>query len=1188
MKNHQDGYGPTRWVAVLILTLCVYASSAGRRGGAHAMSQSGVGDEPNLSIQLGHALLIYNAALSADMRLVLTGGDGGAALWEASSGREIRRFAGDGGMVTSVAFSPDQKTVLTGSRDKSVRLWNVETGQELRRFVGHTKEVIKVAFMPDGKSIVTGATGDDGTVRIWEIATGKELRRFGKKTSELGSLAVAPDGGSILTGSFDATVRLWNVASGKETRLFQGKIEGKVVNSVAFSPDGHRAVSGGSDGAVRIWDVADGKELRQIPMGTVNSVAFSPDGRTVLTGGDSDIAQLWNVETGVEVHEPFKGHTDMVSSVAFSSDGSRILTGSADRSARLWDTATGAELMRFEGTSSAVMAAAVSADGRYLVTGTTESNAQLWDLKTGEARRRFGGGTDAVPAVAISPDGRWVATAKRSIAVVWNVGEGGVKHIFAGHTDIVRAIAFSPDSKFLLTGSGSISSTDNSIRLWDVETGKQVRQIGSHILQVNSVAFSPDGRFILSGGFDGQACLWETATGRQLKCVKAPGYVYSVAFSPDGTKFLTGHTQEMYYLQMDEDGIRMAGTIDMAAAQKMVKENMARLWDVATGKELRRFDGHSSLVHSVAFSPDGRFVLLGTGNFLGLGSNTARLFEADTGREIQQYAGHTGFIMSVMFSPDGRQVLTASADSTTRLWTTAGKEICRLSYQADDTWVVIDPERKFFDTNHLEAIRGLQWVMPDDALRPLPMEIFMRDYYEPRLLPRLIAGDKFKPVRALSELNRVQPDVRIVKLEAAPNAPDRVAVTVEVARGEGKFMQAGREVTRETGVYDLRLFRDGQMVGYEPRGGADIPAANGREGNEELQTWRQVTEVRLDAAGKATRTFLVKLPHAEAVKQVEFSAYAFNTDRVKSATARQTYDFTVSPAKGRAYLITFGVNNYESPQVSSLLYPANDARSIRDTLSAMLQQDYAEVVAVPLIADFRSRAGETVVPPTKDNLKAVLELLSGREVAPDRLKPLPAEIRDKLRAATPDDLVLISFSTHGEADERGNFYLYPHDTGLAGAGAELLRHSISSEELSLWLRDVDAGEMVMILDACYSGAATGANFKPGPMGSRGLGQLAYDKGMRLLAGTQADNVALGSGESLNGLLTTALIRDGLEKGEAARNGKIRMTDWLGYAVRRVPALYADEIPKDQQQKVQQPALFDFGRRRNSVILVLKQ
>src|SRR4030095_10995098 len=196
---------------------------------------------------------------------------------------------------------------------------------------------------------------------------------------------------------------------------------------------------------------------------------------------------------------------------------------------------------------------------------------------------------------------------------------------------------------------------------------------------------------------------------------------------------------------------------------------------------------------------------------------------------------------------------------------------------------------------------------------------------------------------------------------------------------------------------DLRLFRDQQMVGYEPKSSAESLIADkpAKDADEELQRWRHATELKLDANGKARKTFFVKLPQVKDPKQVEFSAYAFNVDRVKSATDRQAYALQPGksePAKGRAYLITVGVNVFESPLVRGLLYPANDARLIRDTLSEMLGQSYQQIVALPLIADLANRAGENVIQPTKDHFKAVLELLSGKEVKPERLKNFPPEI----------------------------------------------------------------------------------------------------------------------------------------------------------------------------------------------------
>jgi len=155
-----------------------------------------------------------------------------------------------------------------------------------------------------------------------------------------------------------------------------------------------------------------------------------------------------------------------------------------------------------------------------------------------------------------------------------------------------------------------------------------------------------------------------------------------------------------------------------------------------------------------------------------------------------------------------------------------------------------------------------------------------------------------------------------------------------------------------------------------------------------------------------------------------------------------------------------------------------------------------------------------------------------------------------------------------------------------------------SEELSRWLRDMDAGELVLIVDACHSAAAVeGTEFKPGPMGSRGLGQLSYDKGMRILTATQADNVALEANKVRQGLLIYALLQDGLGAWKAdykPKDKSIMLAEWLGYGVERVPRLY-EEVkagvvrgtfdPRElDNDKIQQPSLFDFARRRREVVL----
>ncbi|MBY3297654.1 hypothetical protein HFO10_17165 [Rhizobium laguerreae] len=482
----------------------------------------------------------------------------------------------------------------------------------------------------------------------------------------------------------------------------------------------------------------------------------------------------------------------------------------------------------------------------------------------------------------------------------------------------------------------------------------------------------------------------------------------------------------------------------------------------------------------------------------------------------------------------------------------------------------------------------------------------MRDYYEPGLLGRLLAcheaeasrknpnacEEAFKPVRSLVELNRIQPDVRIVSVEAGPK-PDTVLVEIEAA---GKIELSQPNGKTSTGVYDVRLFRDGQLVGQWPEPPADGLLA------DDVPAWRQASQVAA-ADGKAVRIppFLVRLAGRDKGKKVAFTAYGFNEDRVKSATATDD-SYTVPEdvpvtAMPRAYVVTVGVNEYEKEGLR-LNFAVADAEAIGTALQGI--RGY-EVVSVVLASDFERQEGSkrisAVDDATKVNIRAVLDLLAGKgEVDRQRLRQEIGPIIDKLAKATPDDLVVVAFSGHGHT-EQGRFYLLPSDSG---DDLTKLDELISSEELTAWLREVDAGEMVMIVDACHSASSVPAGFKPGPMGDRGLGQLAYDKGMRILAATQADDVALESGELGQGLLTYALVREGLkaavdgkDAADADRDGAVTMKEWLSYAEKRVPSLYQDvlagkikktkdsspdpDLIEDTIRHAQTPALFDFAK-----------
>lgn len=310
---------------------------------------------------------------------------------------EVRRFEGHSDAVTSVAFSPDGRLILSGSQDCTARLWETASGKELRRFK-HPGTVRSVVFSPDGRKALTA--GGDDWVRLWDVSTGRELRRFEGEQCEMTCAAFSPDGRRILSGGCCGGLRMWETGSGKNLRDFQQADFSVQVLCIAFSPDGRRVISGGSDELVRVWDVEGGKELCRLATHRcrngigchttdVTSVAISPDGRLALSAGDHGNPSLrgWELECGKEQRR--FGCSGPVYGVAFSPDGRLALTGGGHTEVAqgkvwgfstlmLWDVQTGKERYCFSGHEREVLGVAFSPDGRHAVSGSADETIRLW------------------------------------------------------------------------------------------------------------------------------------------------------------------------------------------------------------------------------------------------------------------------------------------------------------------------------------------------------------------------------------------------------------------------------------------------------------------------------------------------------------------------------------------------------------------------------------------------------------------------------------------------------------------------------------------------------------------------------------------------------------------------------------------------------------------------------------------
>ena len=236
---------------------------------------------------------------------------------------------------------------------------------------------------------------------------------------------------------------------------------------------------------------------------------------------------------------------------------------------------------------------------------------------------------------------------------------------FTGHQGHVEIALVSPDGRRILSGSG-----DKTMILWDRETGRQIRRFKDHGGQVMSVAFSPDGRRALSGSEDRLIRLWDLESGAVIREFRGhTEWVMSLAYSPEGR--LAYSTSGGFHGKVTwQDGA----------------DSAIRVWDVETGHQVGKMEGHKGIVFSVAVSNDGRKILSG--------GDTIILWDAETRTEIRRLRGHTNKVHSVALIPDGQRAVSSSWDGTIRLWDIeTGQELhCFHSPASGYNWIAVSPD----------------------------------------------------------------------------------------------------------------------------------------------------------------------------------------------------------------------------------------------------------------------------------------------------------------------------------------------------------------------------------------------------------------------------------------------------------------------------------------------------------------
>ncbi len=642
-----------------------------------------------------------------------------------------------GGDITYVTHTPDGKHLLTDSDDGTLRLWDLETGRETRRFAKPDQGAgadaggflvlfhsasYGTALSPSGRVLAAGSA--NGAITLWDAGNGQVLRTLkADPPTATRLLRFSADNEMLVAQHGNGTHRVWDVRAGTLLREL-GKAPtdngrfvgfGALPGAMMFQADGNvvAAVQLGfrRQGGNRLqrWDLITGRELP--PVEIENSAneflgfAFSPDGMTLAVAGFQGTARLVDTGTGKEVRKlAGLNMFSFVTQYAFSPDGKVLAGRIADQTIHLWDVSTGKELRvldqptgpKFMGfifySGQTASNLAFSPDGKYLVYGTSGNTVHRWEVETGKQVPSLPGHQAAVLRLARSADGKTVVSygADRA-AHVWEAATGTEIRGFALSSDITVA-ALSPDGHALVTGSN-----DGTVRLYDVPTGKEARKWQAGSVGFNTLAFSADGKTLASRGVDHVIRLWDVATGKEKrqmseKPVMDPlqgneflqsllnGNVPIVAFSADGGTLAT--IPPVADRRLANFGMREA---DSAAV---------RLWDVDTGRLVRKFDDSKRAFTAFAYAPDARTLATAdadgslvlweaiTGKVrlrlktASLATLLVPLFNELADRRLRsQAAGIVTHFTALAFSPDGRILAGADSKNAIRFWDVVSGEL---------------------------------------------------------------------------------------------------------------------------------------------------------------------------------------------------------------------------------------------------------------------------------------------------------------------------------------------------------------------------------------------------------------------------------------------------------------------------------------------------------------------------------
>ena len=572
------------------------------------------------------------------------------------------------GSFSAIDYLPDGRGIV--SAGNSVQIWDLSRGEIESVHQVSDGSVGSMQLSHDGARLLFISGGD---VLEWSLETEEELHRFPTGQASLTWVTYSPDESRVLTvGRTPPTIKEFDLATGEERISIDG--DKAMFVSAVYGPGGESAfVGGGYEEVLAHYDLSTGEKLHEwFPQYAVyhGAMHLSDDEQRLLVGSRS-MATEWQVD-GYEELRRFTGHHGgAVNALTYCVDQDQILTGSRDGSIRHWDRLSGEIILRWYAHEGLVRSIAVSPDGQYVLSYGGGLLAESV-LATGEPRLGWQRHAGSVEAVAVVPGGDQVISGSSDSTLrVWDVASGRSLRAITGAELGAYAVTVSADGSRVAAGC-----KDGVVREFNVANGELLRELAGHLGYVRSVAYVADGALLVSSADDGSVRVWADGQEEAVSVLTGHlGGVLAVAVSADGGRVVSGGrdgTVRLWDLESGAELARMEGHrgwvnavafVDADGAQAVSGGRDGRViqWDAEAGEQIAEME-HGSWVRALAVSGDG-------GTVYSAGDDRAiSAWDLASGEQVRRLTGHEGGVNSLAMSGEGDLLVSASGDTSLLVW----------------------------------------------------------------------------------------------------------------------------------------------------------------------------------------------------------------------------------------------------------------------------------------------------------------------------------------------------------------------------------------------------------------------------------------------------------------------------------------------------------------------------------------